>query len=815
MKKTAFLLLTLFAAAAFTQNIGFRGLASEQSGLKTLLNPSLLGYESGAKLFMFDEYNGDVEEGFGIGAIIGNLGFSYFKNKKNFNPFGFTNPSDSTNIEEIESYVFASGSEVIPGYYTGSAIRWFSGSVLDPEIDLSLTVRPLKYFSIAGNVRNIFEKNSGIVTTNAGLAVRPFGDNKLTVEGDISFGQDKIEDAFYTIGAGTEIIKGLNLSAGYTAQMNNDDFDPVYEAGLSVSFQNLNIGSRAFKYEDANSYINYIESGNLNPPSIFKMKNSKIVEIELEGSYNEEVPKGFLIGMFSGGKKSVRELIDQINKLKDDREVAGILIKSKDYKMTFASREELRNALVDFRQSGKKIYSYFVSASQSNYYLLSVSDKIYMYPEGDLALEGLGVELMFFKNVLDKLGIKMQAIRHGKFKSAVEPFIQDHASEANLEQMDKFISRLDDHLKASISSGRKMTVDELNGLMNRIPYFTGKSALENKLVDELIIEDKLVKAVRKAEDNKIRIVKSKQYFAFSEENPQWSAIMDKQIAIVYATGSIMTGKSSGGSFFSADIMGSETTADLIRKARKDKNVKAIVFRVDSGGGSGLASDLILTELKLAQEEDKKTVIISMGSMAASGGYWISCYGDRIFADKSTLTGSIGVFGLVPSVDSLFSKIGINTQKIRKNKFAVQSMFEDLNKDETDFMQMHIDGFYKGFVEKVAGARKKSYEDIDKIAEGRVWAGEDALELGLIDEIGDLNDAVRYAAETAKVDMKSGNYLKIYTKYSEFSLGEMAMNVFADNLDIEALNKLQGSEIFNLLSNDEKIMMMMPYNIEIK
>ena len=798
MKKTAVLIFAVLLASLFCQNTGFRGMATEQSGLKMFLNPSLLGYEQGAKIFVFDEYNGDVEEGYGLGINLGNLGFSYYKDN-----------------DDLEYYNFSSGTEIVPGYYTGSSVRWYSGSVLDPEHDISLTIRPLKYFSLAGNVRNIWESNGGNISTTSGLAIRPFGDNRLTFEADISFEKDFIEDSFYTIGAGTGIIKGLNLSAGYTAQMNNEEFDPVYELGFSFTLGKSTAGTRAFKYEDADSYINYFESGNLNPPSIFKMKNSKIVEIELEGSYNEEVPKGFLIGLFSGGGKSTRELMDRINRLKDDKEVAGILIKSKNYKMTFACREELRNALEDFRQSGKKIYSYFVSASQSNYYLLSVSDKIYMYPEGDLALEGLGVELMFFKNVLDKLGIKIQAIRHGKFKSAVEPFIQDHASAENLEQMDKFISRLDDHLKASISSGRKMTVEELNGLMNRIPYFTGKSALENKLVDELIIEDKLEKAVRKSENDKVRIVNSKQYFAFSEENPQWSAIFDKQIAIVYATGSINTGKSSGGSFFSADIMGSDTTADLIRKARKDKNVKAIVFRVDSGGGSGLASDLILTELKLAQEEDKKPVIISMGSMAASGGYWISCYGDRIFADKSTLTGSIGVFGLVPSVDSLFSKIGINTQKIRKNKFAVQSMFEDLNKDETDFMQMHIDEFYKGFVEKVAAARKKSYEDIDKIAEGRVWAGEDALELGLIDEIGDLNDAVKYATDLAKIDTNSGNYLKIYTKYSEFSFGDMAMKVFADKLDIEALNKLQGSEIFNLLSNDEKIMMMMPYNIEIK
>ncbi|HQO09431.1 MAG TPA: signal peptide peptidase SppA [Clostridiales bacterium] len=797
MKKTIAALLIL-AASLFCQTTGFRGMASEQSGLKMFLNPSLLGYEPGARLFIFDEYDGDVEKGLGLGINLGTIGFSYFKDR-----------------DDLESYVFATGSEVIPGYYTGSAIRWFSGSILNPELDLSLTIRPLKYFSIAGNVKNIWESNTLPVNSNIGLAIRPFGDNKLTVEGDISFDKDNIEDSYYTIGASTEIIKGINLNGGYTARMNNDDFDPVYEFGFSLSLNNTTAGTRGFKYEDSDSYLNFIEFGDIAPPSFFKLKNSKIIEIELEGEYKEETSKNFLSRIFGGRGKSARELIGQINKLKDDKEVAAILIKSKNYKMTFAQREELRNALVDFKNSGKRIYSYFVTASQSGFYILSVSDKIYMYPEGELAFEGMGAELMFFKGILDKLGVKMQAIRHGKFKSAVEPFTQEQASAENLEQIDKFITRIDDHMKACVSSGRKMTVEQLNDLMNRVPFYTGKTALENKMVDELIIEDKLEKAVRKDENDKAKIVSSKLYFELKTEDSQWSAMLDRQVAIVYATGSIMTGKSSGGGFLSGERMGSDTTAELIRKARKDKNVKAIVFRVDSGGGSGLASDLILTELKLAQEENKKPVIISMGSMAASGGYWISCYGDRIFADKTTLTGSIGVFGLVPSVDGLLGKVGINTQKIRKNKFAVQSWYEDLNQDETDFMQMHIDSFYKGFVEKVADARKKSFDEIDKIAEGRVWAGEDALEIGLIDEIGDLNDAVKYAAEKVKVDLEHNNSVKIYTKFSEFSFGDIALNVFADKLDIEMLDKLKNSEIYDLLSSDETIFMMMPYQVELK
>jgi len=797
MKKLLIASLLIALSLLFSQSLGFRGMASENSALKMFLNPSLLGYEPSGKLLIFNDMDGDEQTGQGIGLNIGTLGVSYFK------------------TDEMEYYTAASGSKVIDGYYLGSSIRWYSGDDLDPEFDLSLTVRPLRYFSLGIIFQNAYQSNDDIITTNAGLAVRPFGDNKLTVEADISYEQNDIEDLFYTVSISSEIIKGLNMNGGYTAQLNNEDFDPVYEFGLSVSLNNAVLGTRGYRYEVYDRYVNYFSGGNINPPSLFKRKNSKIIEIELEGEYKEEVPKGFIVNILGGGGKSARGLIEQINRLKEDKEVAGILIKSKNYSMTFSNREEFRNALEDFKTSGKKIYSYFVSASQSNYYLLSVSDKIYMYPEGDLELQGLGAELMFFKGILDKIGVKMQAIRHGKFKSAVEPFTQEQASWENLEQMNKFLTRLDDHFKASISSGRKMSVGGLNNLMNTIPYYTGKSALENKLVDELIIENKLEKAVRKELNNKPKIVNSKQYFTFSEESEQWEAVFDRKIAIVYATGSIMTGKSSGGGFLSGDRMGSNTTVKLIRKARKDPKVKAIVFRVDSGGGSGLASDLILTELKLAQEEDKKPVIISMGSMAASGGYWISCYGDRIFADKTTLTGSIGVFALIPSVDSLSTMLGINTQKIRKNKFAVQSWFEDLNQDETDFMQMHIDGFYKGFVEKVADARKKSFEDIDKIAEGRVWAGEDALELGLIDEIGDLNDAIKYAAQKADVDLKHGNPVKIFTKHSEFSISDNLFQVFADRLDIETLEKLKSSEIVNLLSGDSKVLMMVPYYIEIK
>jgi protease-4 len=300
------------------------------------------------------------------------------------------------------------------------------------------------------------------------------------------------------------------------------------------------------------------------------------------------------------------------------------------------------------------------------------------------------------------------------------------------------------------------------------------------------------------------------------KNDIWKSIGQDKIAIVYATGSIKSGKSSNGGFLSGAVMGSETTAELIRKARKDKNVKAIVFRVDSGGGSGLASDIILTELRLAQSENKKPVIVSMGSMAASGGYWISCYADKIFADETTLTGSIGVFGIIPSFEELATKVGITTQKIKKNKFAANSFFKDMTADEIDFTQKLVDDFYDGFINKVADARNMKAEDVDKIAQGRIWGAEDAIKIGIIDEIGSLNDAIEYAAKTVGIKNIDILDLSIYTKTGQFNISDIfTIGITQKISEIIPIKSNSVSTILNMKKNNEKILLMLPYDMEIK
>ncbi|MBN2789212.1 MAG: signal peptide peptidase SppA [Candidatus Delongbacteria bacterium] len=776
------------------------GIASERLAFKVIKNPSLLGYDPSVSILAYADHNDEKINGNGLYFAFNTLGFGYAKD-----------------MNDKEYYIISSGSKTTDGVYFGSALRWFNTD-MDPEYDLSLTLRPAKYLSIAGNVHNLFQANSNNITTDAGIAYRPLSNTKLQLLADISFIDDKIDQSFYNIGLSSEIMDGITLSAGYANSM-VENSDPVYSLAINFSSGLTNLGTTSTIYDNAdmNSYNTYFQVSNLKGPKFIKLKNSKMIEIILEGEYKEEIPKeNFLSSMIGKKGKTTRNLINVINKYQDDPEIAGILLKTKNYSMTFAQREELRDALKDFKNNGKKIITYFISSSQSNYFLTSVSDKIFMYPEGEIQLAGIGIEMMFFRNILDKLGIKAQIIRHGKFKAAVEPFMLDKASDENVEQLDKYLTILDDYLKNNISEGRNISIEKLNEIFDTVPYHTAASAKEFNLIDDFFPENKLEDKIKEVMGKKVKIIPSKDHLIALNEKDIWKSIGQGKIAIVYATGSINTGKSSNGGFLSGSVMGSETTAKLIRKARKDKNVKAIVFRVDSGGGSGLASDIILNELRLAQTENKKPVIVSMGSMAASGGYWISCYADKIFADNTTLTGSIGVFGIIPSFEELATKVGVTTQKIKKNKYAANSFFKDLTPEEIDFTQKLVDDFYDGFIKKVADARNMKVEDVDKIAEGRIWGAEDAKKIGIIDEIGNLNDAVKYAAESVGIKDIDVTDLSIYTKSGQFSISDiLTMGVTEKISEIIPVETSTISTVLKLQENNEKILLMLPYDLEIK
>ncbi|MDP4290824.1 MAG: signal peptide peptidase SppA, partial [Bacteroidota bacterium] len=407
----------------------------------------------------------------------------------------------------------------------------------------------------------------------------------------------------------------------------------------------------------------------------------------------------------------------------------------------------IRNALLDFKKSGKFILAYSEIYSQKGYYLASAANKIYLNPAGALDFRGISGEVMFMKGLLEKLDVQVQVIRHGKFKSAVEPYILDKMSKANKEQTFTYINSLWNQMLKGISQSRGLSENQLNKLADNLTGFTPELAVKEKLVDQLIYKDQLLQELR----NKLKIAKDKDInsinlgkYVLANESRSTEYSKDK-IAIIFASGDIVSGSGD------ENTIGSEKISKAIRKARLDKNIKAIVLRVNSPGGSAMASDVIWREMVLAKKE--KPIVVSMGDVAASGGYYISCAANKVFASPNTITGSIGVFGIIPNFQkALQNKLGITFDRVSTNKHSdFISVTRPLDTEETGIMQNDIERIYKTFVGHVAEGRKTTPALIDSIGQGRVWSGVDAKRLNLIDEYGGLPDAIAEAAKLAKIN----------------------------------------------------------------
>jgi len=440
------------------------------------------------------------------------------------------------------------------------------------------------------------------------------------------------------------------------------------------------------------------------------------------------------------------ETVNAIKHAKDDSNIKGILLDLGMVPSGMATVEEIRNALLDFKKSGKFIVAYSELYSQKAYYLATVANKVYMNPEGTLDFRGIGGEVMFMKGLMEKLDVQIQVIRHGKFKSAVEPFILDKMSQANKEQTLTYVNALWKQMLVGISQSRGISEVQLNKLADNLSGYSPEVAVKEKMVDQLIYKDQLLQELRNRlkikNDKDINSINLGKYVLANEKDtPEYSK--DK-IAIIFASGDIVSGSGDEGT------IGSERISKAIRKARLDKNVKAIVLRVNSPGGSALASDVIWREMVLAKKA--KPVVVSMGDVAASGGYYISCAASKVFANPNTITGSIGVFGIIPNFQkTLQNKLGITFEKVTTNKHSdFISVTRPLDAEETAIMQGDIERIYKSFIGHVAEGRNTTTAAIDSIGQGRVWSGVDAKRLKLIDEFGGLNNAVDEAAKLAKL-----------------------------------------------------------------
>lgn len=452
----------------------------------------------------------------------------------------------------------------------------------------------------------------------------------------------------------------------------------------------------------------------------------------------------------------MNDIMNNIKAAAIDPNIAGIFLELSSVGTSSAYQEEIRNQLLEFKKSGKFVISYAEAYSQSAYYIASVADKIYMFPDGVLDIHGMASRTMFMKHFLDKMDIEMQIIRpeNNRFKSAVEPYFMDQMSESNREQNSVLLNSMWSKICSDISIARNITVETINKFADELTLlFDAQAAVDNNFVDGLLYRDEVIAELHKltntADNKKINIIKNTPYAKLRPELYKG----DNRIAIVYASGQIIDGEGN------ENIIGSTTLSEAIRQARNDKKVKAIVMRVNSPGGSAVASEVIRREVELAAKE--KPFIVSMGNYAASGGYWISSSSDYIFADDNTLTGSIGVFGTVPNIEGLTDKLGLTFDGVKTNENSdFGAMAQPLSPYQMKMMQKNVTNTYDEFITLVSGTRDLRKTFVDSIGQGRVWSGTDAIGIGLVDELGGIEKAVAYAAEKANLQNYS---IKEYPK----------------------------------------------------
>ncbi|QDW24093.1 signal peptide peptidase SppA [Pedobacter sp. KBS0701] len=479
------------------------------------------------------------------------------------------------------------------------------------------------------------------------------------------------------------------------------------------------------------------------------VSNNSVLFLNLDQAITERTPKNPFgnLPIVGGEEKEaigLNDFLKALQKAKTDDNIKCIYLNVSSPNAGFATLREVRNALIDFKKSHKKIIAYSEVYTQGAYYLASVADKVYLNPEGALEFKGFSSELTFFKGTLEKVGVEMQVIRVGNYKSAVEPFILDKMSDYNRKQVTAYVGGLYNTFLTDIAQSRNIQKDSLNNIADNYKVQQPQDAVNFKMIDALKYKDQILEELKglsgRTRGENIRSVSINDY---AKNNSDTGEGKDK-VAVIYANGEINGGEGSD------NQIGSERISRAIRKARLDDDIKAVVLRVNSPGGSALASDVIWREVVLTRKE--KPVIASFGDVAASGGYYIGCAADSIFVQPNTITGSIGVFGIIPNFQNLMTnKLGITFDGVKTGKYAdIMATNRPMTEGERFIIQNELNRIYSGFVSRVADGRKKSKAYIDSIGGGHVWIGTDAVQIGLADRIGGFKDAIKAAAKKAKL-----------------------------------------------------------------
>ena len=548
------------------------------------------------------------------------------------------------------------------------------------------------------------------------------------------------------------------------------------------------------------------------------VKENTVLKLDLDKPIEERSVdnpfKGFGPVSGTGDAIGLFELKRTLKEAREDKNIEGIYLQTESPMAGWASLEEVRNALIDFKQSKKFVYAYAETMTEKGYYLASVADKIYLNPAGDLEWNGLNAELSFFKGTLDKLGIKPEIFKVGDFKSAVEPFIRENMSDPNRLQVNSFLGSINDQMLVRVAQSRGLRVDSLKRYADNLTIQKPADALRTKLVTNLGYQDELETVIKKQlgvdEKKKINYVSLSKYETSEKTGDDTEGSSKNRIAVIIASGDIHSGKSGENS------IGSETIVEELRKARLDDKVKAIVLRVNSGGGSALASDVMYREVQLARKV--KPVIGSMSDYAASGGYYMLMGCDKIVAQPNTITGSIGVFALLFNTETFFKdKLGITYDRVKTNTNAdFPTGTHEMTPFQKQTMQKSTERIYAEFTSKAAAGRKLPVDSLRALAGGRVWTGTQGKANGLVDQLGGIDDAIKLAAQSAK--LKEGDYqIKYQPRKKEFF--EQLMNSFSDSEEAKIQAKLGDLAPYVKYMNKLKLMegmqMRMPFEVEIR
>ncbi len=545
-----------------------------------------------------------------------------------------------------------------------------------------------------------------------------------------------------------------------------------------------------------------------------EVKEHSIIQINLNEPITErgnDYPFNFSSVMNFNVEQSLGldEILASIKKASTDPNIDGIYLDISGVSAGLSTTEEIRNALLKFKESNKFIYAYSEYYTQKGYYLASVADSIFLNPSGLLELKGVNAQYMFFQHALEKLEITPEIIRVGSFKSAVEPYMSDHMSDSNRLQTNVYLSSLFGHMIKNIASLRKLNNDSTYAIATKLKVRNAEDAVTYKLADALIYKDELLQKFAKntsqSSINDIRFISLKKY---NKSSPADVTISKNKIAIIYANGEIVSGDGDENS------MGSEKISRAIRKARLDADVKSIVLRVNSPGGSALASDVIWREMILAKKD--KPVIVSMGDVAASGGYYIACAADTIVAEPTTITGSIGVFGVLFNAQKFFNnKLGITFDQVKIGEYAdLGDYTKPLSPAERMIIQNEINRIYNDFTSKVAEGRKMPQENVKRIAEGRVWSGIDAKRIGLVDVLGNIDDAVKIAANKAKLtEYRIVNYPELEDPFEKI-IKQLGGNVKAYLMPNEYKELAPYLKTLESMKNNKGIQARLPLNFQI-